>query len=303
MEAVGGTLAIVGLVAMTIAVIGLIKGQLAWARISSRKAAGGVLAASLAIMTAGGAVLPKDEKTAHVAVQAGDVASTTTTQPEATTTTAEPATTTTTAPPTTTTTVAPTTTTTAPPTTTTTVAVKAACGPPAAAPGFEVAARTGVVPNVKCMDLQLAQDKAQAAGFYDLGSNDMTGQARNQIVDRDWVVVSQSPAAGTTAGTDTRIVFTVLAYGDSGAPAMPDRSLPGRMPKLVCFDLQEAQDTLQSAGFTVMTSEDATGQGRSQLVDRNWTVTAQTPGPGGSYPKSTSVVFKAVKDTEPSSCR
>jgi beta-lactam-binding protein with PASTA domain len=75
------------------------------------------------------------------------------------------------------------------------------------------------------------------------------------------------------------------------------------MPKLVCFDLQEAQDTLQSAGFTVMTSEDATGQARSQLVDRNWIVTGQSPSAGGSYPKSTSVLLKAVKDTEPSSCR
>lgn len=182
------------------------------------------------------------------------------------------------------------------------MAAKTACGAPNQAPGFGTAARAGVVPNVKCMDLQLAQDKSQAAGFYDLGSEDMTGQARTQVVDRDWVVVSQSPAAGTKADAGTRLVFTVLPYGDPGAPAIPDRSQPGRLPKLACFDLQEAQDTLQSAGFAVMTSEDATGQGRSQLVDRNWTVTSQTPAPGGTHAKSTTVVLKAVKDGEPSSC-
>ena len=51
-----------------------------------------------------------------------------------------------------------------------------------------------------------------------------------------------------------------------------------------------------------MASEDATGRGRHQIVDRNWTVTGQSPPPGGTYPKSTRVVLKAVKDGETRSC-
>ena len=121
------------------------------------------------------------------------------------------------------------------------------CGAPDAAPGFEVAARRGVAPDVVCMDLQLAQDKAQAAGLT-IAAQD-AGGARRQVNDRDWVVLSQTPPAGRPAG---RLTVRVLAYGDPGAPPAPDRNAPGRMPRVGCFDLQEAQDTLQSAGFTAM---------------------------------------------------
>jgi hypothetical protein len=176
------------------------------------------------------------------------------------------------------------------------------CGGPADAPGLVTGAQPGIVPNAVCMDLQLAQDKAQAAGFYSLGSEDATGRARNQVLDRDWVVIGQTPSAGTTASASTGLVFRVLRYGDPGAPPMPNRSLPGRVPKLACFDLQEAQDTLQSVGFGVIASEDATGQGRSQIVDRNWTVTGQSPASGSTVSKATQVILKAVKDGELSSC-
>jgi hypothetical protein len=178
-----------------------------------------------------------------------------------------------------------------------------ACGRPDQAPGFETPARRGVVPDVTCMDLQLAQDKAEAAGFYDLASADATGRGRHQIEDRNWVVVHQMPPAGTRPPARTRLVFRVLAYGDPGAPPVPDRSKPGRIPRLHCFDLQEAQDSLQSAGFTSMRSQDATGRGRRQVLDRDWTVVGQSPPPGGPYSKRTTVTLRAVKDDEPSGCR
>ena len=80
-----------------------------------------------------------------------------------------------------------------------------------------------------------------------------SGQRRRKVNDQDWVVVDQSPAPGTPAKWGTRLVFRVLAYGDPDAPPAPDRTRPGRMPELTCFDLQEAQDTLQSAGFATRT--------------------------------------------------
>jgi hypothetical protein len=73
------------------------------------------------------------------------------------------------------------------------------------------------------------------------------------------------------------------------------------MPNLQCFDLQEAQDTLQSAGFFRVASEDATGR-RRQYIDRNWTVTEQRPSPGGTHRKNTQVTLRVVKDREPSPC-
>jgi hypothetical protein len=178
----------------------------------------------------------------------------------------------------------------------------AMCGRPEDAPGFEIRAEHGVIPDVVCMDLQMAQDKAQAAEFFEIRSDDASGRRRAQFSDRDWVVVAQTPAAGTHAPPPRRLYLRVLAYGDPGAPPVPDRSRPGRMPNLACFDLQEAQDTLQSAGFTTMASHDATGRGRAQFYDRNWTVTGQSPAPGGIYGKRTRVLLQTVKDGEPSPC-
>jgi hypothetical protein len=176
------------------------------------------------------------------------------------------------------------------------------CGAPDEAPGFETPARRRVIPDVVCMDLQLAQDKAQAAGFYRLESQDASGQRRRQGDDQGWVVVSQTPAPGTRPTRSPRIVLQVLAYGDPGAPPVPNRSRPGQMPQLRCFDLQEAQDTLQSAGFFRTSSEDATGRRRRQYIDRNWTVTDQSPPPGGTHNKNTHVTLRVVKDREPSPC-
>ncbi|HEV7534197.1 MAG TPA: hypothetical protein VGP90_01105 [Acidimicrobiia bacterium] len=173
------------------------------------------------------------------------------------------------------------------------------CGGPDQAPGFEVPARRGVAPDTVCMDLQLAQDKAQAAGVG-ISARDSTGRGRRQVYDRDWVVISQTPPAGRPTG---HLLVRVLAYGDPGAPPAPDRATPGRMPRLSCFDLQEAQDTLQSAGFTALASRDATGRGRHQIVDRDWTVTGQAPPPGGTWPKTTRVTLQAVRHDEASTCR
>lgn len=57
------------------------------------------------------------------------------------------------------------------------------------------------MPDVRCMNLQAAQDKIQsdAKVFYSK-SHDASGQGRRQINDSNWVVVSQSPAPATPIG-------------------------------------------------------------------------------------------------------
>ena len=72
----------------------------------------------------------------------------------------------------------------------------------------------GVVPDVVCMDLQAAQDSLQAAGFYNLGSEDGSGEGRMQILDRDWVVIAQSVDAGSTPSPLKRIVLASVKYGE-----------------------------------------------------------------------------------------
>ena len=53
------------------------------------------------------------------------------------------------------------------------------------------------MPSVVGKDLQFAQDTMQAAGLYNLTSHDSTGQNRSQVLDRNWVVTDQTPAAGS----------------------------------------------------------------------------------------------------------
>ncbi|MET8673556.1 hypothetical protein G6W47_27910 [Streptomyces sp. CAI-21] len=71
----------------------------------------------------------------------------------------------------------------------------------------------------------------------------------------------------------------------------------GELPGMVGENLQFAQDSAQAAGFYVLDDQDASGLGRLQVMDRNWTVCSQEPGPG-TYPVDTKVTFYAVKTGE-----
>lgn len=57
-----------------------------------------------------------------------------------------------------------------------------------------------LMPDVVCMNLQKAQDTIQAAGVFYSRSFDATGAGRHQILDSNWIVVSQDPAPGTPIG-------------------------------------------------------------------------------------------------------
>ena len=76
------------------------------------------------------------------------------------------------------------------------------------------------------------------------------------------------------------------------------------MPNEIGKNLQRAQDDLQALTgdpLFISTSEDLTGQGRQQIMDRNWQVCSSTPPPGSPFTSQTNVVFGVVRDSE--SCR
>ncbi|MEU2758157.1 hypothetical protein ACQ5JZ_13880 [Streptomyces sp. ZG43] len=58
-----------------------------------------------------------------------------------------------------------------------------------------------------------------------------------------------------------------------------------------------ARDSAQAAGFYLLDEQDASVLGRLQVMDRNWTVCSQEPGPG-TYPVDTKVTFHAVEAGE-----
>lgn len=87
--------------------------------------------------------------------------------------------------------------------------------PPPTAPAPAVAPSVAVMPNVVCMNLQEAQDLIQTTGVFFSRSHDATGQGRSQVMDSNWVVVSQNLAPGTPfAEGDADL--GVVKYGERG---------------------------------------------------------------------------------------
>lgn len=66
------------------------------------------------------------------------------------------------------------------------------------------------VPNVVGHNHQKAQDYLQSLGFYALAEEDVTGQGRLLLWDRNWVVVRQSPKAGTVADPE-KVTITLYS--------------------------------------------------------------------------------------------
>lgn len=73
------------------------------------------------------------------------------------------------------------------------------------------------------------------------------------------------------------------------------------MPDVVCMNLQDAQDAIQAAGVFFSRSFDASGEGRSQVLDRNWIVVSQDPAPGVPIGEG-DANLGAVKVGEPNPC-
>ena len=81
----------------------------------------------------------------------------------------------------------------------TTLAPTTAAPAPTAAPTTAAPATTvpAIMPEVVCMNLQDAQNKIQENGVFFSDSFDASGEGRMQINDSNWIVVSQTPAAGS----------------------------------------------------------------------------------------------------------
>lgn len=121
---------------------------------------------------------------------------------------------------------------------------------------------------------------ALAVGMGACGSGSTVTQT-NTVVER----APGSPSNSSNSGGGNS------SGGDSWT--MPDES--GK-------DLQAAQDDIQSLtddGIFYTRSHDATGQGRSQILDRDWQVCDQDPAPGTKITSDTKIDFGVVRvDTE-----
>lgn len=85
------------------------------------------------------------------------------------------------------------------------------------------------------------------------------------------------------------------------APSTLVEPAPGAeivVPNVIGMDHQLAQDTMQSVGLYLLDEMDGSGQGRSLLWDRNWTVVEQQPVAGTVVTSDTRVTLVSVKDDE-----
>lgn len=81
-------------------------------------------------------------------------------------------------------------------------------------PAAPAAAAKVTVPNGVGMNYQAAQDKWRAAGLYVMPATDATGANRVMILDANWVVLGQSPKAGTKVAAGSDVTATVKKYTD-----------------------------------------------------------------------------------------
>lgn len=154
------------------------------------------------------------------------------------------------------------------------------------------------LPNLVGKGLQVAQDRAQAAGFRRMTSHDASGRERVQIFDRDWRVCFQSPAAGRHAA-DTKLDFGTVKLAER-CPAKDKGDTPARRAKQRMPDLEGKS---AAAAFALLgldasiTWRDGTGAERSVLLPTNWKVCAQKPRPGAKY-DGVPVILTVVKIRE-----
>lgn len=72
-----------------------------------------------------------------------------------------------------------------------------------------------LMPDVVCMGLQDAQNEIQDRGVFFSKSVDATGDGRRQLFDRNWIVVSQEPAAGEPIGENEAVLSVVKTDEDN----------------------------------------------------------------------------------------
>jgi len=117
--------------------------------------------------------------------------------------------------------------------------------------------------------------------------------AVTQTVIRETVTVSPTPPP-----TKAEPLASESTEPSQDAPQPQPAPQTFTMPRLVGKNLQLAQDTLQSLDSYILDQEDASGLGRIQVNDSNWTVCTQSPKAGTKVSVDTTVVLSSVKLNE-----
>ena len=133
--------------------------------------------------------------------------------------------------------------------------------------------------------LVVAALSALAVGMGACGSGGSGGtQGSASTVTQTTTVSKPAPDSSSSEGSS--------GGGDGGS------AQSWTMPDLTGKDLQTAQDSIQSLtndAIFFTDSHDATGQGRHQILDRDWQVCDQDPAPGTQITSDTNIDFGVVR--------
>ncbi|MEV0664926.1 PASTA domain-containing protein [Actinomadura luteofluorescens] len=122
------------------------------------------------------------------------------------------------------------------------------------------------------------------------------------------VLLAAAPALTACGGTADNAAPTktvTVAPPSATAPASSPTAAPSsaqaspakkiRVPNVVGKNHQAAQDNMQAAGLWMLQEEDATGQGRMLILDRNWQVVRQKPKAGTSVTPEATITLYSKK--------
>lgn len=115
-------------------------------------------------------------------------------------------------------------------------------------------------------------------------------------------VVSTAVVSAVETGTTEVSTSLTVTSADPTAGTQDPAASP-LMPDVVCMNLQDAQDLIQTAGVFYSRSEDGTGRGRMQVLDRNWIVLSQVPAPGTEFGEGDAVLTVVKYGEQGNSCQ
>ncbi|MFI5710348.1 PASTA domain-containing protein [Kribbella sp. NPDC051620] len=107
--------------------------------------------------------------------------------------------------------------------------------------------------------------------------------------------ISDQPRPAATVTVTATQPTPTQATTPTRPPTPPQTARAAVVPAVVGLNHQLAQDTMQAAGFYYLTEEDATGQGRLLINDRNWVVVSQSPEGGTTASLDSKIVLKSKK--------
>jgi hypothetical protein len=114
-------------------------------------------------------------------------------------------------------------------------------------------------------------------------------------------VIEKDSSSGGSATTDNAAEDSSGTDGDS----VSDEGTGGNadageivVPDEVGKNHQAAQDDLQAHGLYNLSEEDATGQGRMLILDRNWQVVSQSPSAGTKVAEDATITLLSKKYTD-----